>query len=265
MGSRIRVLLPFLPYAAISIVHVVALFAVHTGAGSAVAGPSKLALMPALALAVVWAAGAREPDAPPGVREPDAPPGSRTALRGSGGPVALLVAAIFCSWLGDGAATFFPMFDDELPMMLLCFGLAHIAYLVLMWRTRGLAVHRAPMWAAVYALAYAVLIVLLIPRAGALTVPVMAYGLLLAGTAAMASRCTAAIAWGGAWFFASDAILSLRIFMPEVMPAWTSGVVMLTYTLGQGLIAYGVIASLRRREAVPRFLSPRPAGPREAV
>ncbi|QZY51269.1 lysoplasmalogenase [Leucobacter tenebrionis] len=256
MGSRIRVLLPFLPYAAISVVHVAALFAGHTDAGNAVAGPSKLALMPALALAVVWAAGAREPEAPPG---------SRTVLRGAGGPIALLVAAILCSWLGDGAATFFPMFDDELPMMLLCFGLAHIAYLVLLWRTRGLAVHRAPMWAAVYALAYAVLIVLLIPRAGALTVPVMAYGLLLAGTAAMASRCTAAIAWGGAWFFASDAILSLRIFMPEVMPAWTSGVVMLTYTLGQGLISYGVVASLWRREAGPRLLSPQPEGPREAV
>jgi hypothetical protein len=51
MGSRIRLLAPFLPYAAISVVHVIALFA-----ASPVAAPTKLALMPALALAVIWAA-----------------------------------------------------------------------------------------------------------------------------------------------------------------------------------------------------------------
>jgi uncharacterized membrane protein YhhN len=96
---------------------------------------------------------------------------------------------------------------------------------------------------------YAVLIVVLIPRTGALTVPVMGYGLLLAGTAAMASRCGAVIAWGGAWFLVSDAILSFRIFLPEVMPDWTSGAVMLTYTLGQGLLAFGIVSALRRREA----------------
>jgi uncharacterized membrane protein YhhN len=180
----------------------------------------------------------------------DAAPGRpASALRGARGAILLLVAAILCSWLGDGAATFFPMFDDELPMMLLCFGLAHVGYLLLMWRARGVARHRVPAWAAAYLLVYAVLIVVLIPRTGALTVPVMGYGLLLAGTAAMASRCGAVIAWGGAWFLVSDAILSFRIFLPEVMPDWTSGAVMLTYTLGQGLLAFGIVSALRRREA----------------
>ena len=244
MGSRIRFLIPFMPYAAISVVHVSALFA-----GSSFAPPSKLALMPALALAVLWAAampaaaGVAAVAGGGGVGAPGAP----SALRGAPGAIALLVAAILFSWLGDGAATFFPMFDDELPMMLLCFGLAHVGYLLLMWRARGVAKSRLPAWAAVYALAYAVLIVLLIPRTGNLTVPVMVYGLLLAGTAAMASRCGPVVAWGGAWFLVSDAILSLRIFMPEIMPAWTAGAVMLTYTLGQGLIAYGIVRALRVR------------------
>ncbi len=37
--------------------------------------------------------------------------------------------------------------------------------------------------------------------------------------------------------------------MPEVMPDWTSPLVMLTYTLGQGLIAAGAVTALRARAA----------------
>ncbi|MBL3700854.1 lysoplasmalogenase [Leucobacter luti] len=215
-------MLPFTPYIVVSIVHVAARFADHP-----IEGPTKLLLMPALALAVIWA--------------------SATIRPWPAGVIALLVASVLFSWLGDGAATFFPMFEDELPMMLLCFGLAHVGYLLLMWRARGVAVRRIPAWALVYVAAYLALIAILIPPTGALTVPVIAYGLLLVGTAAMASRCGPVVAWGGAWFLVSDAVLSLRIFLPDVMPGWTSGVVMLTYTLGQGLIAAGIIAALRRR------------------
>lgn len=214
--------LPFVPYAVVSVVHVVARFF-----ESPIDGPTKLMLMPALALAAVWATATIRPW----------PRGAMT----------LLLAAILFSWLGDGSSTFFPVFEDPLPMMLLCFGLAHVAYVLLMWRGRGLPVRRVPMWALAYALVYAVLMVLLLPRTGALSVPVAVYGLLLVGTAAMASRCGSVIAWGGAWFLASDAILAFRIFMPEAMPDWTSGLVMLSYTLGQGLIVFGVALALRRR------------------
>ena len=31
------------------------------------------------------------------------------------------------------------------------------------------------------------------------------------------------------------------------MPDWTSGAVMLTYTLGQGLLVYGIVSALRAR------------------
>lgn len=224
MSTRIRALVPFIPYIAVSIVHVVARFLDHP-----IDGPTKLMLMPALALGVIWASASIRPW-PRGV-------------------IALLVASVLFSWLGDGAAVFFPMFEDELPMMLLCFGLAHVGYLLLMWRARGVAVRRIPVWAPLYVLAYVALILILMPHTGALTFPVMIYGLLLAGTAAMASRCGPVIAWGGAWFLVSDAILSLRIFLPESMPDWTSGMVMLTYTLGQGLIVAGISAALRRRAA----------------
>ena len=227
-------LIPFLPYAAVSVVHVAALFADHP-----IAEPTKLLLMPALALAAVWAT---------------VWPPIRPSPRGA---MALLLGAVLCSWLGDGAAVFFPMFADELPMMLLCFGLAHVGYLVLMWRARGVAVRGFPLWALGYVAAYAVLMVVLLPRTGSLTAPVAVYGLLLVGTAAMASRCGPVIAWGGAWFLVSDGILAFRIFAPELMPDWTSGAVMLTYTLGQGLIVYGVTAALARRARPER---PAPLG-----
>lgn len=222
MPSARRALIPFLPYAVVSIVHVVALFVDHP-----IAGPTKLLLMPALALAAVWASASIRP--------------------WPRGAMALLLAAVLLSWLGDGAAVFFPMFEDELPMMLLCFGLAHVGYVVLLWRARGVAVRPFPRWALGYAAAYVVLMALLLPRTGSLTIPVAIYGVLLVATAAMTSRCGPVIAWGGLWFLVSDGILAFRIFAAEVMPAWTSGAVMLTYTLGQGLIVCGVVMALARR------------------
>ena len=237
-------LIPFLPYAVVSALHVGALFVDHP-----IAEPTKLLLMPALALAAVcatvWPAAAAAAAA--------GSPASSQIRAWPSGAMALLLGAVLFSWLGDGAAVFFPMFEDELPMMLLCFGLAHVGYLVLMWRARGVAVRGFPLWALAYVAAYVVLMALLLPRTGSLTIPVAIYGLLLVGTAAMTSRCGPVVAWGGAWFLVSDGILAFRIFAPEIMPDWTSGLVMLTYTLGQGLIVYGITAALalRGRPAEP--------------
>ena len=58
------------------------------------------------------------------------------------------------------------------------------------------------------------------------------------------------IAWGGVFFLASDTILAFRLFMPDAMPAWTSPLVMITYCLGQGLIAAGVVVSARTPASV---------------
>ncbi|WP_336662395.1 lysoplasmalogenase family protein [Leucobacter sp. USHLN154] len=226
MTERFRALLPFVPYLAVSLAHVIACFGQY-----AFEGWTKLLLMPALAAGVVASAVLV-----PELRLRPVPVGA----------LALLLAAITFSWLGDGAATFFPMFESEIPMMLACFGVAHIAYIVLLWRTRGIAKRRLPAWSLVYVLAYLVLLALLLPHTKSLSIPVMAYGLVLVATAALATRCGAVIAWGGAFFLLSDAILAFRLFVPG-STTWTSGVVMLTYTLGQGLLAYGIVAALRRR------------------
>ena len=205
----------FVPYALASIVHVVAL---AIGA-DAVAGPTKLILMPLLAVAVLWAG------------------------RGStwSTPFTFLFVAIALSWLGDGAGTFFPT-APELPVMLACFGLAHLCYIWLFWRV--LAIRRLPRWTPVYALWWVVMLAVLWPLLGTLTIAVALYGLVLGGTAAAASRCHPLIVWGGAFFLTSDTVLSIQLFVPHA-PAWLSPVVMLTYTLGQGLIAAGVAVSAR--------------------
>ena len=216
-----RLWIGFVPYIAVSIVHVAAL-----AVGSdAVAAPTKLALMPLLALAVVWGA------------------------RGSGWTRAhtLLVVAIGLSWLGDGAGVFVPWLPT-VPMMLLFFGLAHLCYIWLFWRL--LAVRRVPLWAAVYAVWWVVLLAVLWPHLGGLAVAVAVYGLVLGGTAVAASRCHPLIVWGGVFFLTSDSVLAFRLFLPDAMPDWTSPLVMVTYCLGQGLIAAGVLAGVRARRVV---------------
>ncbi|MCR2792369.1 lysoplasmalogenase [Microbacterium sp. zg.Y625] len=205
----------FAAYAVIALAHVILL-----AAGSPLTYPSKLALMPALILAAAW------------------------ALRGTrwGVPHALLVAALVFSWFGDGAAFFFPFFDDELPMMLLSFGLAHACYIVLFWG--HLAVRRLPWWSAIYAVWWVVLIIVLWPLLGALAIGVAVYGLVLGGTAAAATRCNPAVIVGAVFFLASDTTLAFRLFVPGT-PDWAGVAVMVTYTIGQGLIALGVVQHLR--------------------
>ena len=217
-----RLWIGFVPYIAVSIVHVAAL-----AVGSdAVAAPTKLALMPLLGLAVVWGAW-----------------GSRWTPTHT-----LLVVAIVLSWLGDGAGTFVPWLPT-VPMMLLFFGLAHLCYIWLFWRR--LAVRRVPLWAAVYAVWWVVLLAVLWPHLGGLAIAVAIYGLVLGGTAFAASRCHPLIVWGGVFFLTSDSVLAFRLFTPDAMPDWTSPLVMLTYCLGQGLIAAGVLVSVRARQTAP--------------
>lgn len=217
-----RLWIGFVPYIAVSAVHIGAL---AIGA-DAVAAPTKLALMPTLALAVVAGVFAVAPR----VRWTTAH--------------TLLLVAIGLSWLGDGAGTFVPWLPT-VPMMLLFFGLAHLCYIWLFWRT--LPVRQPPLWSALYAVWWIGLLAVLWPNLGDLAIPVAIYGLVLGATAAGAARCHPLIAVGGAFFLASDSILAFRLFVPDAMPPFTSPLVMFTYCLGQGLIATGVVVSLRTR------------------
>lgn len=209
----------WIPYVAIAMVHVIAI-----AADSPIAPPTKLTLMPLLALPVLHAASRLRP------------------LVVS----ALLLGALLLSWLGDGAGAFFPE-GAELPLMLLFFGLAHIAYI---WLFLGFAgTHRLPWWTLVYVTWWVGMLVILGPHTGLLFFAVAAYGLILAGTAATSARCHPIIAAGGAFFLVSDSILAFRLFLPGSTADWSGPAVMLTYTIGQGLIVWGVLRSLTGRRA----------------
>ncbi|MFD5215285.1 lysoplasmalogenase family protein [Microbacterium sp. NPDC058345] len=209
----------WIPYVALSAIHVVAL-----AVDSPLAAPTKLTLMPLLALPILLAASRLRPRA----------------------VLSLLLGALLFSWLGDGAGTFFPG-GPELPLMLLFFGIAHIGYIALF--LRHARIRPLPWWTLVYAAWWVGMLVVLGPHTGSLFFAVAAYGIVLAGTAATAARCHPIVAVGGAFFLMSDSILAFRLFLPDAMPAWTGPAVMLTYTIGQGLIIWGVLRTLAKEGA----------------
>jgi uncharacterized membrane protein YhhN len=212
----------FALFGVVALAHIIAL-----AREAPLAAPTKLLLMPVLGIALLWT-------------------GAGSAW---GVPYTAAFLALAFSWLGDGAESSFP-FAPTLPVMLACFGLAHVVYIWLF--SRRLALRRPPAWTLVYAAWWVVLLILLWPHLGALAFAVAAYGLLLAGTAVAAARCGPIIAAGGAFFLASDTVLALRLFLPDAMPDWTSPLVMLTYTLGQGLLIAGIARHpAARRKATP--------------
>ena len=219
-----RGLIAWVPYIAVACGHVVLLAIDH-----AAAQPTKLLLMPLLALPVVAGAGRMRSIA----------------------AVAVLLLALLFSWFGDGAGSAVEG-DTVLPLMLGCFGVAHLAYILLFARLVGeRAVQR---WAVGYGVWWVAMVAVVGPHAGALFPAVAIYGVVLAGTAAMATRCNAVVALGGAFFLLSDSLLAVRLFVPESAPGWFGPGVMATYALGQGLIVAGL---LRRDSAAstPDFKS----------
>ena len=207
----------FAPYIAASVLHV-ALLAFDSPA----AQPSKLLLMPLLALPVLL-----------------------TLPRGrSRGATALLLTGIGFSWLGDGVGPFFPG-HQELPLMLLFFAIAHLAYIALF--LRYLSRRRMPWWALVYAAWWVAMLVGIGPHVGALLIAVAGYGLILGATAALSTRSHPVVAVGGAFFLASDTLLAFLLFLPDAVPSWSDPAIMFAYTAGQGLIVAGSLIALSRK------------------
>jgi hypothetical protein len=207
------------PYIVLAIIHVSAI-----ALDSPLAPPTKLWLMPLLAVPVLFAAPRLRPRA----------------------VLALLLGALLFSWLGDGAGALFPALP-ELPLMLGFFGIAHIGYIVLFLRFAR--IRRMPWWTLAYVAWWVGMLSIVGPHTGGLLLAVAAYGIVLAGTAATSARCHPIVAIGGAFFLASDAILAFRLFLPDDLPEWTEPAVMITYTIGQGLIVWGVLRSLARGES----------------
>ena len=219
--KRPTVIFAFIPAIVAGVVHLAAIAVEGFGveAATAIVGPTKLLLMPAVLLGLLWAL--------PHVR-------SQIALWGGLG--------IVFSWLGDA------LLSSPGGMGFLLglggFFLAHVCYLLLI--TRCLSTRKLGWGAAVYVVWWMVFVALLAPHAGSLLIPIAIYGLALGAMAAWALTAHKLVALGGALFVVSDSILGLKMFVPDFWFWQNSFVIMLTYIGGQILIAMGAAVHARR-------------------
>lgn len=226
---------PFLVYVVVAIVHLVQILTGLPGRDV-----TKPLLMASLALAVVLVAFVTD-------RTRIALAPRRTSA------IVLLLLGIVASMLGD--ILLGPSFIGGLG----CFALAHLMYVVLF----STSVRRRviPWWTLAYVAWIVALAIVLWPHlSGDLQIPVVCYGAVLALTAMTSARVNAWTTLGGALFLLSDSTLALRMFWPgfgEVFPdPWQDATIMLTYCLGEGLIAFGVLRALATRPASDRAPAP---------
>jgi uncharacterized membrane protein YhhN len=156
--------------------------------------------------------------------------------------LALLVAALTLSWLGD---VMLPFFLVGLGFFLA----AHIAYIVMF----HVAFRRRPSWWAVGLVPwFGGLLLALWPYLDETWPAVALYGAALAYMAASATRGNSFTTIGGALFVASDSLLAFRLFTPLFQTPPEDTLIMALYLVAQLFIVLGVL-----RTAVPR--APRPA------
>jgi uncharacterized membrane protein YhhN len=205
-----RLLWLFLPYIAVGIVHLAALFLKL----SALADVTKPLLMPALLIAFV------------------------IGLRVRTSRVAILAAVGFAlSWAGDVLLA--SPGDVGFLLGLISFLLSHVVFIVIFLRYTKL--RRMPWLALLIALWWAVLIVLLAPSIGVLLAPVVIYGLVLGFYFAASLGCNRYLAIGAFLVLASDSVLAFKLFLPHFSLWQHDVIIMLPYIVGQGLIAIGVV------------------------
>jgi len=212
----VRTAIAFAPYAAVGAVHVVSKFAEL----AAVDAFTKPLLMPLVLVGMLFAL-----------------PRRRSAL-------ALLASmGIVFSWLGDVLLQ--DPGDAGFLLGLGAFLLAHIAYLLLI--IRHLRMRRFSWLMPLYALWWLALVLVLAPHLGTLLVPVAVYGLVLGAMAAFAASGSRWLLAGGALFVVSDTVLGLNRFLPGFELWQVHTVIMFSYILAQGLIAFAVVRAGRGR------------------
>lgn len=163
--------------------------------------------------------------------------------------VTWVLVALGFSWLGDMVPS---LVADEMSFLVMVgfFLLAQVAYVVAFAPSvRRSVLHRRQFLVLPYAAVLVTLVALCAPHAGSLLVPVCVYGVVLTAMAVLATGLGPVAALGGAVFLVSDALIALEAFVPWWDVAGQGFWVMLTYTVGQGLLATAVV---RRDAAVDR-------------
>lgn len=120
---------------------------------------------------------------------------------------------------------------------------------------------------AAFAAYYGVLMVLVLPTAGFLAIPVALYGLVICVMAASAldlvGRMPGIAAWltfaGAALFVTSDSLIALTALGPWDSTSALSASIMATYIVGQGLLVVSLVSGVRDNHAVLHPVSADPA------
>lgn len=191
--------------------------------------------------------------------------------------VRLVLAGLVASWLGDTAPRLAPS-GSRFLVMVAFFLCAQACYIAAFWpfrarsvlgrlRTGGAGSSNADgleprrtgasrprggrRAGAIGTLAYVVVLVALVaacaPGTGSLLVPTVVYGVCLVSMAALATGVSRRVALGAAIFLVSDSLIALQAFTSWYAVPEHGFWVMLTYVVGQVLIASGVVARARHR------------------
>lgn len=169
-------------------------------------------------------------------------------------PVVLVMAALGLSFLGDVLPDLLP--DPAAFVVLLSLlALAKACYVTAFWRLwRSSLVRTSPRWLIGYGAVFVVGVFAVRAGAGAWFWPVLAYGVLVAATAVLASALGLPAAFGGALFFVSATLAVMHRFAPGWDKPGLGFWIALTLLAAQGLITLGVVG----RWQAPM---PRPAAP----
>lgn len=170
--------------------------------------------------------------------------------------VRLVLIALVFSWLGDTVPRFMDG-DNGFLAMVGCFLVAQLFYIAALWPLRRSSVATRVMPSAPYLAAFAALVLACGPGAGSLLIPVVIYGLALVLMAMLSTGLGALAGVGGAIFLISDGLIALRSFTTMELPG-ASFWIMLSYVVGQGLIAMEVIQRTGREHGAPAPRRSRP-------
>ena len=154
------------------------------------------------------------------------------------------LVALFFSFLGDTLPRFIGEPWDFIAM-LTPFLIAHVAWVIALWRIRP-----PRPWLLVPYLAVAIgVITWTLPGTGTLGPAVVVYAAAITATAVLA----AGLGWpgiaGGAFYVISDSLIAAQNFTTFTFPQ-ADVAVMAAYTLAQGLLVWGVLLSPGTREGV---------------
>lgn len=158
------------------------------------------------------------------------------------------LAGLVLCWLGDGLG------GQGFLVLLGCFLLGHLAYLVALWPTRRRSWLRGP-GVSLHLALLALGLVLVVPAADGLEAPVVGYGLVLTLMAVLATAAGWPGLLGGLLFMVSDLSLGWLLFAVQPSEATQALVVIGTYVPAQVLLLLAHLRLLRTEPTAPSAAS----------